>query len=32
MSTQLDQAFDVEKEEGSSFDTVPPGKYNADLM
>ena len=32
MSTQLDQAFDVEKEEGSSFDTVPPGKYAADLM
>jgi Protein of unknown function (DUF669) len=32
MSTQLDQAFDVEKEEGSSFDVLPPGKYNADLM
>ena len=32
MSTQLDQAFDVEKEEGSSFDTIPPGKYNADLV
>jgi hypothetical protein len=32
MSTQLEQAFDVEKEEGSSFDVLPPGKYNADLI
>jgi uncharacterized protein DUF669 len=29
--TVLDEAFDPEKEEGSSFDLLPPGKYPAEI-
>jgi Protein of unknown function (DUF669) len=33
MTTKLNEAFDVENEEGGGqFDVLPAGKYNADLM